>query len=635
MLVTRISNPGDRTVPSEGATIPVPAASTTSPAESATLIFDRHGIVLGELTLGGLSVRTGEYSARLFIDNQVESRLVRMCNAGWLPPPAPGQDCIAAVHTAGYRVTTTLDWELTKEATGLLRDAIAPGLPDGCNCNDGAIVTIDPPTGEVLVYVPNTSSRDPSQPGSRPEIDQLVEINTPGTAFMPVTFVAWFDRLGKAPMNTLWDTNPLPIPNAGTIANPRADGGSEGLISARAALAAMQEVPAFRAADEVGTEAVLDMAGRLGITTLAMAFDPTWRDHVSVRYGTTLGVEGVNIRAIDMAYMNATIANMGEMVGTPSLATGLDVNAMRSMSRAEGQDYDDAVRQSWRFQRGDIRLPGTRTLDPIVILEVSDRHGNVLFTQGKPERQRVVNAGSVWLLHTIMADCNARFIVWPCGKANLDLALDFTLSDGRTVPAGVQFGRMPFPPDRSRTLEVWMTGYSRSAATVAWLGNYDNGPVNDGPRYSYASSSAVVRLWKTWMGMYHDDLIARGNTAATKQFEDLRPGNVTFGPFRTTTTDRDVKPAPSDAFSALCEQVVEGWFRTDVQYSSECESIDVDTRDGSRASPATPPAFRALRKFRSLPDLLPASARSLAEVLGIPVVPFRKGEGASHDAGTR
>lgn len=599
---------------------PSPSASDV-PVRKPTTVFDRRATALGSLAFDG-DPPDGDPRARLFIDNQIEPRLVRMCQAGWLPPPPRGQDCVEHVHTAGYRVTSTLDFALTESATSMLKDAIRTGLADGCNCHNGAIVTIDPPTGEILVYVPNQGLTEAEEPRSRGDIDQLTEINTSGTAFMPLTFLAWFDHLQKAPMSSLWDTNPLQIPGLGTVTDPRADGGSEGLISARAALGAMQEVPAFRAAEEVGIEWILDVAARLGITTLAQHFDPSWQDHAAVTYGSSAGTLGPNVRAIDLAFMNATIANMGVMVGTPTLASSLDLGNLKANATAEGEDYDEARRQHRLFLRGDLRLPGTRELDPIAVLEVADQNGNVLFRQGEPERRQTIDSGSVWLLHTVLSDCTARFIIWPCGQSNLDRALDFAMSDGQRPPAGLQFGRTAFPLEPPITLEVVMAGYSRYGATVAWVGNATNAAVSDGPLAGYAASNTVVQLWKTWMGAYHDALQSRGTFTIAAGFDDLQPRNVTFGPFHTTATDRDLHTGVPD-YGALCEQVVNGWFRNDVGYSSECESAQIDTRDGSLASPQTPPAFRTTREFRRLPEFVPELAKLLAEKLGIPVAPIR------------
>jgi hypothetical protein len=128
------------------------------------------------------------------------------------------------------------------------------------------------------------------------------------------------------------------------------------------------------------------------------------------------------------------------------------------------------------------------------------------------------------------------------------------------------------------------------------------------------------------MASYHDMLLARGDLATTMAFDELKPPNVAFGPGRSTPTDRDHRSATGAGYAGLCGQVVDGWFRTDVQYASECESIEIDTRNSTRASSATPPEFRALRAFRTLPHLLPESALALARAIGIPTPPTPAGD---------
>ena len=63
---------------------------------------------------------------------------------------------------------------------------------------------------------------------------------------------------------------------------------------------------------EGGVDNVIETAKKLGITTLAQHFDPTFGNHPAVTYGASIATGGANIRAVDMAYMDATIANMGE-----------------------------------------------------------------------------------------------------------------------------------------------------------------------------------------------------------------------------------------------------------------------------------------------------------------------------------
>jgi membrane peptidoglycan carboxypeptidase len=288
-----------------------------------------------------------------------------------------------------------------------------------------------------------------------------------------------------------------------------------------------------------------------------------------------------------MAYVDTIIANMGVMVGTPTLATTIDPADLRDTKNARGLDYDEAVRQAREFARGNIRLPGTRGLDPIVVLEVRDKSGRVVYTQGPPERRQVVDAGSVWLLHTIMSDCTARVIIWQCGKSNDDNQLDFFL-DGRQVPGGVKTGTQQ-GAKITDTLETWMTGYTRYAGTAVWVGNATNELVRDGSTGNFASANTTIGLFKNWMAEYHRALKERGVFATPEGFDSLQPRNVAMRAFKTPSTSR---------LPGGCNQIVQAWQRTDVMYADEC-----------------------LGGYRTLPSFKPESAIALARAFGIPLPP--------------
>lgn len=565
---------------------------------------------------------TNPIKAAAFIDNQVEPRLVRMCEAGLLALIEGAADCEASVHGAGYKVTTTLDWDANLQATALIQQWIEDGLSKGCECNNAAIVTIDPTSGQVVVYAANRDQSNVADRRVAGDIDQLSEINQPGSSFKPAVYLAWFDILGKAPMNILWDTSPLTVEGT-AIVNPRPQGGSEGagLISARAALGGSQNVGAFRAASEVGADEVIAMAKQLGITTLEQYFDPTFRSHPDVTYGASIATGGANIRAIDMAYMNAVIANMGAMVGVPTLATYVDVDDLHSFALDVGVDYEKAGQEAHDFARGNIRIAGTRELDPVVILKVEGIDGTVLFTQGDPIRKQVVTAGSVWLLHSIISDCTSRFIIWGCGGSNNDLALDIFV-EGVRVPAGAKTGTQQGPKSAVDTLETWMNGYSRYAATALWVGNATNDLVRDGPGANYAAANTTVRLYKNWMGTYHAMLHSRGVFTTPAGFDALRPNNVAVREVESPATDR-IFPPP-DKF---CDQKVSTWVRTDVPYESDCEEKEIDSRNGLLASDQTPAQYKAKKKYVKLPDFKKDLALELAKKNGIPVAPTEKSTG--------
>ena len=538
---------------------------------------------------------TAAQDASAFIDNQVEPRLVRMCEAGLLPKLETAPDCVTSVHSAGWTVRTTLDWEATQAALSLAREGIAVGLEDrGCECHNAAIVTIEPETGELLVYAPN---RDPSltaDPRVAGNVDQLVEINQPGSAFKPAVYLAWFEYANKAPMSILWDTNPLELEGEEVeIINPRTEPRTEGLISARAALGGSQNVAAYRAAQEAGIENVITMAKLLGITTIDQRFDPTFVSHLDIIYGASIATGGANIRAVDMAYMNATIANMGVMVGVPHHATTVAPETLNSTAFDVGVDYENALQQKLEFQRGHLRLPGTRPLDPVTVLEVRDIEGRVIFLHEGPQRIRTVDAGTVWLLHSIMSDCTARFVIWSCGEDNEDLRLD-TFVNGEKLPSGIKTGTQQGPLDADDTLETWMNGYSRHAATAVWVGNATNELVIDGRSGEYASARTTLWLFKNWMANYHSFLLDEGRIEQIRDFEELQPENVDLTEFNTPATDRHL--------AGGCDQVVEAWVRTDVEYDDQCEPAFVDTRNGLLASAKTPYRYREVQRFVRLPE---------------------------------
>ncbi len=559
--------------------------------------------------------------ASAFIDDQVEPRLVRMCDAGVLPRLPGATDCQQSVHNAGWKVTSTLDFAETNAAQEMIREWINQGLDAGCECYNASIVTIEPTTGQIIIYAPN---RDPSYVSDRRvagDIDQAVEINQPGSSFKPAVYLNWIDRLNKTPYSTFWDTSPLTIEGT-AIVDPRSDNGNEGLITMRAALGGSQNVPAFRAAQEGGIDNVIEMAKKLGITTLDQHFDPTFRSHPDVTYGASIATGGANVRVVDMAYMNATIANMGTMVGMPTYAKTMQLKDLKSTALDTGADYDLALKQKRDFQLGNIRIPGTRELDPVVVLKVEDRDGKVLFVQGEPQKKQVVNAGSVWLLQSVMTDCTARFIIWGCGSSNNDLGLDAFMPDGTRIPEGIKTGTQQGPLSAADTLATWMNGYSRYAATAVWVGNADKSLVRDGARYNYAAANTTIRLFKNWMGEYHRYLQAQGVFKTPANFDALRPNNVAQRSFNTPSTDRIFGSS-----GGSCDQTVTSWVRTDVTYASECEEKEIDSRNGLLASDQTPAQFRVTKKFVKLPSFKADLAIELAKEKHIPIAPTEKSTG--------
>ena len=107
-------------------------------------------------------------------------------------------------------------------------------------------------------------------------------------------------------------------------------------------------VPPFKAVLSTGVDAVVEVARRAGFTTL------------DGQYGPAISIGGVDITALDLTYGYSVLANNGMMVGIPTTRT-----------------YDT----------------GERALDPVMIREIKDRDGNVIWSaQRERYRQQVVPA---------------------------------------------------------------------------------------------------------------------------------------------------------------------------------------------------------------------------------------------------
>jgi membrane peptidoglycan carboxypeptidase len=324
-----------------------------------------------------------------------------------------------------------------------------------------------------------------------------------------------------------------------------------------------QNVGAFRAAEEAGIDNVIDEAKALGITTLDQGFDPTFYDHSAIYYGPSIATGGANIRAIDMAYMNATLANMGTMVGVPTLAKTVPLDQMLSISTTAGDEQAKAYQQKLDFTHGNIRLPGTRTLDPVTVLQVRANDGTLLYQEGNDlQHKQVVDPGNVWQVYSIMSDCTARFIIWGCGSSNNDNNLDAFMPDGTKIPMGIKTGTQQGFVNANDTLATWMNGFTRYAATAVWVGNADKSLVNNA---TFASADYTQYLFKNWMSQYHADLQAEGVFKEPAGFADLQPSDVVYGKFQSATTERGM--------AGGCGQVVMTWMLTTVQYKGDCQGL--------------------------------------------------------------
>ncbi len=306
------------------------------------------------------------------------------------------------LYRGGLRVVTSIDLHWQQVAEEIVRRRIREGAPeegysalrDRGATNGGAVMLA--PNGQIIAMVGSVDYNDASIDG---QVNVTLAPRQPGSALKPVVYAAALQR-GWTPATIIWDT-PVQYPAGdGTVYEPRNyDDRFHGPQRLRMALANSLNIPAIRAIEFVGVDEFVELAHRMGITTLN---DPT-------RYGLPLALGAGEVRLLDLTNVYNTIRNGG------------------------------------RFR------------EPVAILKVTDARGQVLEMAGDdPGRQVLGEHGPqiAYLLTDILSDSKAReFMFGPNNVMNLP--------DGR--PAAVKTGTsndwrdswaVGFTPDI--TVGVWV-----------------------------------------------------------------------------------------------------------------------------------------------------------------------------------
>jgi 1A family penicillin-binding protein len=208
-----------------------------------------------------------------------------------------GQD---VVENGGLRVITTLDWELQQKAEEIVKRRAAENVVKA-NAENGAMVAMDPKTGDITVMV-----------GSRDYFDKEIDGNfniatakrQPGSTFKPFVYAEAFNK-GYRPETVVFDAPTefsASCSRGGDCYTPRNyDGSFAGPISLRNALAQSRNIPAIKVLYLAGINDALNLAKRMGIESLQDA------EH----YGLTLVLGGGEVNLLDMANAYSVFATEG------------------------------------------------------------------------------------------------------------------------------------------------------------------------------------------------------------------------------------------------------------------------------------------------------------------------------------
>lgn len=255
-----------------------------------------------------------------------------------------------ALEEGGLKVTTTLDWEKQQAAEESI-ETFGKKNEKEWKAKNAALVALEVPTGQVLAMVGSRDYFDTKNDGN---VNVTLRSRQPGSSFKPIVYAAAFEK-GYTPETLLWDVvTTFPTDIEGEYIPHNYDDKEHGLVTMRQALAGSLNIPAIKTIYLTGIDRVLDLAERLGYSTLA---DRS-------RFGLSLVLGGGEVKLLEHVSAFATFAREG-------------------------------VRQ------------------PIVpILKVEDRDGQVLEEWTANEGTRVLDTNIARLVNDVLSDNNTRAYIF-------------------------------------------------------------------------------------------------------------------------------------------------------------------------------------------------------------------------------
>ncbi|CAG1007852.1 penicillin-binding protein 1A [Anaerolineae bacterium] len=499
---------------------------------------------------------------------------------------AQGLDGARLVLGNGLKIYTTLDLDLFYQTECVIRAHIeriaggnptsAPNTGEGKPCfaaqnlpvppklqlgvsrqiTNAAAVIIDPVTGQIRAMV---GSIDYYNTGIQGNFNAALGLRQPGSAFKPFVYVTAFAAQDKTytPATMVLDV-PTTFNQGGTPYTPRnEDGTFHGVMSIRKALANSYNIPAVQVIRDITVGQVLRRARQLGFNTLTRPLD---------QYGLALALGSGEVTLVDLTYAYTTFANLGFMTGTP-------VTNPR---------------------------PGFRTLDPVAVLRIEDRDGNILWQYSEADktfgRQNMLSDALAYLINAILSDNEARLPAFGVGNA-LELSRPAAVKTGTTNDAR----------------DAWTVGYTPSLVAGVWVGNNDNRPMGD----DVTGALAAAPIWHAIM----EYTAARDSHPAVGW---QRPESIIEA---SVCQDSGLLPTPD------CPRVKELFYTDPVTGSSTLPTQQdiywkryrINVRNGLLATAITPPELVTEQVFFDYPP----EALEWAQENGMPTAPTEYDAGGS------
>ena len=278
-----------------------------------------------------------------------------------------------AVETGGYRVITTLDWRGQQLAEKWMTAAvIMPNVSSkamsaffkqqkisrsdqrwiralrGKDLHNAALVAVDYTTGDVLAYVGSAGyyRDDMRSPKFEPKYDAAGDgARQPGSAWKPIVYATAFEQQKLTPGSLLLDIT-TEFNTRENWAPRDADQLERGPVLVRKALQYSLNIPAIRALERVGNDAVAAQAQAFGIRF-------TGGQNAFLQAGLAGAIGTVEVRPLDLTAAYGTLANGGQY-NPPRMILEIDGPDGKAVWKAPGQQPRQAISPQAAYLVADI-----------------------------------------------------------------------------------------------------------------------------------------------------------------------------------------------------------------------------------------------------------------------------------------
>ncbi len=199
----------------------------------------------------------------------------------------------------GLTVISSLDLGVQEMAEEIVKNEV--DKVKNLRISNGAALVLDVKTGDILAMV---GSKDYEASDIDGKYNVTTALRQPGSSIKPINYLVAFKR-GETLMSTVEDA-PICYQIAGQkpYCPQNYNGKYMGRINFKTALASSLNVPSVKILAENGTENMIEMAEKMGIST--------WKDRS--RFGLALALGAGEVKMTEMAQAYSVFANTGERV---------------------------------------------------------------------------------------------------------------------------------------------------------------------------------------------------------------------------------------------------------------------------------------------------------------------------------